>query len=112
MDTNDNAKRRSRRRHDEDLKRRVLAECEAPGASVAKVAMVHGLNANLVHKWKQAAASVKPSATFVAVPIASVVSEPIQFIELEVQRGAVSVRVRWPMSAAASCAGWLREILR
>ena len=112
MDTNEDAKRRLRRRHDEELKRRVLAECEAPGASVAKVAMAHGLNANLVHKWKQAAAGVKPAATFLAVPIAPVVSEPTQFIEFEVQRGAVSVRVRWPMSSAASCAGWLREILR
>ena len=28
MDTNEDAKRRSRRRHDAELKRRVLAECE------------------------------------------------------------------------------------
>jgi hypothetical protein len=30
--------------------------------------------------------------------------EPVQFIEFEAQGGTVSVRVRWPMSAAASCA--------
>ena len=35
-----------------------------------------------------------------------------QFIEFEVQRGAISVRVRWPMTGAGACASWLREILR
>ncbi|MCW5631823.1 MAG: hypothetical protein KIT17_00655 [Rubrivivax sp.] len=39
--------RAARRRHDDDLKRRVLDECRQPGASVAKVALAHGLNANL-----------------------------------------------------------------
>jgi transposase len=35
------------------LKRRVLDECRQPGASVAQVALSHGLNANLVHKWRR-----------------------------------------------------------
>jgi transposase len=39
-------------------------------------------------------------------------SEPAQFVDLELQRGATSVRVRWPMAGASSCAAWLREILR
>ena len=41
MDTKEDTHRRSRRRHDEALKRLVLAECAAPGASVAKVATAH-----------------------------------------------------------------------
>jgi hypothetical protein len=66
------AKRRTRRRHDAELKRRVLEECAAPGASVANVAMAHGLNANLVHKWRrQAHPSVLPS-TQAFVPVAGV----------------------------------------
>ena len=48
MDTNEDAKRQVRRRHDRELKQQVLAECAAPGKSVAQVAMAHGLNANLV----------------------------------------------------------------
>ena len=47
------AKPATRRRHDADLKARVLEACAAPGASVARVAMAHGLNANLVHKWRR-----------------------------------------------------------
>jgi transposase len=115
VDTTEEAKRRTRRRHDEELKRLVLAECAAPGASVATIAMSHGLNANLVHKWRREARVIgQPATTFVPVAVAAsaMLNEPAQFVELEVQRGAVSVRVRWPMSAVGSCAAWLREILR
>jgi len=37
--------------HDAEFKARVLAECEQPGASVAAVALAHGLNVNLLRKW-------------------------------------------------------------
>ena len=48
MDTVEQAKVRSRRRHAAQLKEQVLAECAEPGASVAAVALARGLNANLV----------------------------------------------------------------
>ena len=114
MDTNDEGKPRSRRRHDGKLKRQVLAECAVPGASVAKVAMAHGLNANLVHKWRRELQTPTRAATFVPVtmPLPAIADEPAQPIELELHRGPLSVRVRWPMTGAAGCAAWLREILR
>ena len=40
-----------RRVHDAEFKAQVLAECQEPGASVAAVALAHGLNVNLVRKW-------------------------------------------------------------
>jgi transposase len=40
-----------RRRHGAELKAKVLAACNEPGASIAAVALSHGLNANLVRKW-------------------------------------------------------------
>ena len=40
-----------RRVHSAEFKIAVLAECQRPGASVATVAMSHGLNVNLVRKW-------------------------------------------------------------
>lgn len=113
MDTNEDAKRRSRRRHDDELKQRVLAECAMPGASVAQVALVHGLNANLVHKWRRKVqARAMPAAAFVPVAVAAATVEPEPFAEIELQRGSLTVRVRWPMRSASSCAAWLREILR
>ena len=115
MGTNQDAMPRSRRRHDSELKRKVLAECAVPGASVAKVAMAHRLNANLVHKWRREwQIPTRAAAAFVPVAVAApaVVTEPPQHIELELHRGTLSVRVRWPMAGAVGCAAWLREILR
>jgi transposase len=41
-----------RRRHSAEFKAEVLAACEQPGASISGVALAHGLNANLVRKWR------------------------------------------------------------
>ena len=41
-----------RRRHSAELKTNVLAACDQPGASISGVALAHGLNANLVRKWR------------------------------------------------------------
>lgn len=53
-----------------------MAECQRPGASVAKVAMAHGINANVVHRWRQVArqgghARVAMPSEFVPVAIAA-----------------------------------------
>ncbi len=40
-----------RRMHGAEFKSQVLAECQQPGASVAAVALAHGLNINLLRKW-------------------------------------------------------------
>ena len=55
-----------RRRYSAEFKAQVVAQCDAPGTSVAKVAMSHGINANVVHGWRQlvrerGAAAVVPS---------------------------------------------------
>jgi transposase-like protein len=34
-----------------DLKLQVVSACAQPGASIAAVAMQHGINANIVHRW-------------------------------------------------------------
>jgi transposase len=43
---------RPRRVHSAEFKAAVLAACNDPGASIAGVALAHGLNANLVRKWR------------------------------------------------------------
>lgn len=114
----EDSKRVSRRRHGVELKQQVLAACAQPGASVAQVALAHGLNANLVHKWRRGVdargvdtKSADPQAEFVALtlkPPLAVVSD----IRLELRRGAIAVNVTWPLDASSQCAAWLREILR
>ena len=49
------AQNKTRRRHSAELKQQILAECAQPGASVASVALSHGINANVVHKWRRLA---------------------------------------------------------
>jgi len=53
----------SRRRHSAQLRALVLEQCAAPRASVAKVAMSHGLNANMVHGWRKQARGLDVAAT-------------------------------------------------
>ena len=115
--------RKRRRRYSAQLKAQVMAECEAPGASVAQVAMAHGINANVVHRWRQWAREGGPRRTRVlpATPVAEgfvpvvVADAPAgakaEEIHIELRRGATALAVRWPVSAAAQCAVWLRELL-
>ena len=42
-----------RRRHSVEEKRRVVEETLEPGASVARVARAHGVNANQVFAWRR-----------------------------------------------------------
>ena len=53
MDMMATESKRRRLERSPELKAMVLAECERPGASVANVAMAHGVNANLVHGWRR-----------------------------------------------------------
>jgi transposase len=109
----------TRRRHGTELKRQVLSECEVAGASVAQIAMAHGLNANLVHKWRRLAdravvhtAAHNAAPSFVPVSLPAVPARAGNDIRIELRRGAITVNVTWPLACSAECAAWLREILR
>ena len=80
-----------RRRHADELKARVLADCAEPGASVAAVAQAHGLNANLVHKWRRGRGALTHSATR---PRRSAVTTGAEFIAL-----ALPATVGQPMTS-------------
>ena len=125
-----------RRRHGAQLKALVLQQCAAPGASVAKVAMSHGLNANIVHGWRKLArerdaAGAQPTPSpaimragpatgvqqFVPVSLTPAQSLPAPApaaadIQIELRRGATAMKITWPIAAAADCAAWMRELLR
>jgi len=103
-----------RRRHSAQLKEQVLAECGKPGASVAAVALAHGLNANVVHKWRRLAAGTAsvPVTTFVPVSVTPRISQEDAVIRIELHRGGMAVNVAWPVAAAVECAQWLRDLLK
>lgn len=108
----------SRRRHSAELKAQILMQCAQPGASIAAIAQTHGLNANLVHKWRRhakriAASTVLPGAEFIALSIASApMPAPIADIRIDLRRGATIMTINWPVAAAGDCAAWIRELLR
>ena len=95
----------------------MLSECAQAGASIAGVALAHGLNANLVHKWRRKArgtlhASAQTQFIALALP-PDPRPEPAQpDIRVEVQRANTTIVVNWPLQGGAACAAWLREWLK
>lgn len=130
--------RSQRRVHGAEFKAQVLAQCQQPGASVAAVALAHGLNVNLVRKWlvgrglkrsglpaPRSAARARPVTDEPAA--ASLQFVPVEFapqacaadeatavgpsdIHIELTRSGTLLCVRWPATQAASCAAWLHEL--
>ena len=111
------------RRYDAALKSRVLNACAQPGASIAAVASVHGLDADVVHKWRYQlrrrllASDVNGSAgarsgEFIALSLPSSRADTETNIRIEVRRGKGVVVVSWPIAAVGQCASWLEKYLR
>jgi transposase len=98
-----------RRRHDAEIKAKVLAACNEPGASISAVALAHGLNANLVRKWRHgrglkrtgiASSPVVPATPVVSpAPVSPPPLMPAQarFLPIEMSRPAAA--------SNAGCAG-------
>jgi hypothetical protein len=63
------------RRHSAEVKVKVLAACNEPGASIAAVALSHGLKANLVRKWLVGPGLKRTSSSFPFSVLASKHSE-------------------------------------
>jgi transposase len=110
----------SRRKHSVELKADVLEACDQPGASVAAIALQHGLNANLVHRWRRLAgcradsspvSGTRSAGEFIALPLPAA-AQAAPDIRIELRRGVTLVNVAWPAQCAAECAQWLRELLR
>ena len=123
--------RRRRRIHSAEFKAHIVAACCKPGVSSASVAMANGINANLVRRWvKESEVGVemelgstakepqkaRPARTsmpkFLPLPIPAPASSVSADIHIELQRGATTVKVTWPVGAASECAAWMREVLR
>ena len=124
MASEGNAKHRTRRFYSPELKSQIVAECQTQGASVAGVALRHGINANIVHRWLRehdGTAAVQTQG-FVALTLqaptpdasgpASAPGATERDIRVEVRRGAGCVTVNWPLEGAASCSAWLHDLLR
>jgi transposase len=106
----------------------MVTVCQSLGVSVAAIALMLKLDANLLRRWLEKARSgatttggdvmaMKPLA---AAPMAPAFV-PLQLsdandhqreIRIEVRRSRQSITVSWPILDAAQCAAWLRERLK
>jgi transposase len=113
-----------RRKHSREFKEMVVRAAMQPHVSIAAVALHYRLNANLLRRWVVAArqgAGVQPApdeappsaAAFVALQLqAPAVATDRGEIRIEVSRGAGTITLYWPLSAADDCAAWLQGWLR
>ena len=109
----------SRRFYSPELKLQVVGACAQPGASIAGVAMQHGINANIVHRWLREHSQgtlVNVPQTFVPVTLSAATEpatvQPTADIRVEVKRANATIVVHWPLAGGAACAQWLRECLQ
>ena len=55
--------KKPRRTFTAEFKHQLIQQCQQPDTSVAKVAVQHQINANLLHKWIRQSRSMVPSLT-------------------------------------------------
>ena len=60
--------KKPRRTFTAEFKHQLIQQCQQPDTSVAKVAMQHQINANLLHKWIRQSRSMVPSLTPPSIP--------------------------------------------
>ena len=109
-----------RRRHSPLPKHQVLAECEQPGVSVASVALRHGLNQNLIYRWRRIQTRDVPNE-FVRLPMPlPALASPTRTeqsmapatVHIELPSASGPIHVHWPLAEAALSVEWLQALMR
>ena len=109
---------KKRRRHSQAFKAGIVTACQQPRASVSRIALDHGLNANLVRRWIKVAED-RPSTTsaFIPVPLPApqpslVHSLPVRdLIRFQIPHASGTVIIEWPADHATQCLALLRDLL-
>ena len=111
-----NGSRKGRPNYPREFKQRLVAAANQPGVSVSKLAQEHGVNANLLFKWRRDASSkppalypielvLPPSSTRLGEKRASKLQDLVglaQFLDLALQfLDALLVCGGWPFTLAA-----------
>ena len=127
------------REYTAQFKAEMVAACQQPGISIAALALQHGMNANVLHRWIRewrqglhridanlcaVAVATTPVPAFIPmelpvpapssehVPSTEAALAPPADIRIECRRGEMTVNLHWPVSAATQCIQMLRELLR
>ena len=126
------ATRRTHRTYTREFKADLVAACRVPGASIAAVAGANAMNANVLHRWLKEHArsgchgpadSGNANLSNVAlqqrvpafIPVQLSAPDPgpgAQAIEVDIRKGTLTMRIKWPASAGADFASWAASILK
>ena len=124
--------RHTHRTYTAEFKAQLVIACQQPGASIAALASSQGMNANVLHRWLKEHAhngchqlikqsrSVAPAAILPVpgfLPVKLTVTEPepepaVAQIKAELRKGALSMHITWPVSAATQFASWATALLK
>jgi transposase len=117
--------------YDVAFKARVVAECQLPNASIAGVALRNGVNANVLHRWRDESDAgigwarrkeIAPQFVAIQMQPPAPVSQPMPpalisnetraagDIQIEVMRGTSRIVIKWPMASADACKAWLTQL--
>jgi transposase-like protein len=94
-------KRDGRCRYDPQVKQELIRQCMLPGVSVARMAMQHGVNANLLRTWITKAQVGNAPAVQRAVSVTAM-QEAQAFIPVQVQAGASCAAIAMPTKAGGA----------
>jgi len=118
------------RTYTRQFKAELVATCQQPGASIAAIALQHGMNANVLHRWLKeherdgrhrligpdplvACVPTAAAPAFIPLKLSTERHEPIACdIRVELRKGAISMTLTWPASAAGDLVQWTRAILK
>lgn len=105
-----------RRRHTPAFKTQIISACQQPGVSVSRIALDHGLNANMVRRWIRESERTDSSNLPAFVPLLPAALPQTQSsgagcIRIEIPRAGGPVVVEWPADRAHQCIALLRELL-
>jgi len=106
-----------------EFKSRLIDLASQPGASMAGVAVAHGVNPNLLRRWIRESKIRSGPARFIPVMLESTVQpvsqvpvlkeeQPTQRIEVSLQRGDLRVKFKVHSAQMVELGQLLREVLR
>lgn len=120
---------RTHRTYSAQFKAELVTMSQQPGASIAALALQHGINSNVLHRWRKewsqglhqmapdqgAVITAAHVPAFVSVPLPAVTTVQTsapphgQMLKLHLQHGQLQASVQ---CTVADCAALLREVLR
>ena len=122
--------RRTHRTYTPEFKAELVAACQKPGTSIAALASNHAMNANVLHRWLEeherggrhrligmgpsgVSVATSPAPAFIPLKLPTLMPESrIVDLKIELRKGALSMTITWPVSAAADFASWTAAILK